>query len=241
VVWLAAAIAVPTRLWLGGVVGARRDHLLLRALLAHVGRCAAGAAFLLCTDGRAAYATEAARAFRRAVRTGRVGRPRLIPADGLLIGRAIKRYAQRRVVAVARQVVRGTAEQVQAALAATQGRAEAVINTAYAERLNATFRAALAPLARRTRRAVHDLATLEAAMWLAGSCYNFCTPHRSLRQPTVEAEAQGRRWQGRTPAMAAGLTDHCWTVHELLTYPVPIAGRPKRGRRPKWLPATEAA
>jgi len=70
-VWLATALAVPTRLWLGGVVSAHRDHLLLRALLVHVRRCAAGAGFLLCTDGLAAYATEAVRAFRQAVRTGR--------------------------------------------------------------------------------------------------------------------------------------------------------------------------
>src|SRR5262249_38185603 len=88
VVWLATARAVPPRLWLGGVVSARRDHLLLRALLAHVRRCAASATFLLCTDGLAAYAAEAVRAFRQAVRTGRVGRPRLAPAAGLLIGRA---------------------------------------------------------------------------------------------------------------------------------------------------------
>jgi transposase-like protein len=241
VVWLATALAVPTRLWLGGVVSARRDHLLLRALLAHGRGCAASAAFLRCTDGLAAYAAEVVRAFRRAVRTGRVGRPRLAPAAGLLIGRAIKRYAKRRVVAVTRQIVQGTAQQVQAALVATQGRAEAVINTAYAERLNATFRTVLAPLARRTRRAVHDLATLEAAMWLAGSCYNLCTAHRSLRQRAGDPEGRGPRWQARTPAMAAGLSDHCWTIHELLAYPVPIAGRPKRGRRPKWLLAAAAA
>jgi transposase-like protein len=241
VVWLASALAVPTRLWLGGVLSARRDHFLLRALLAHVRRCAASAAFLLCTDGLAAYATEAVHAFRQAVPTGRVGRRRLIPAAGLLIARAIKHYAKRRVIGVTRQIVQGTVPQVQAVLSATQGRAEAVINTAYAERLNATFRTVLAPLARRTRRAVHDLATLEAALWLAGSCYNFCTPHRSLRQRAADPEAPGRRWLERTPAMAAGLTDHCWTVHELLVYPVPIAGRPKRGRRPKWLPAAAAA
>jgi transposase-like protein len=241
VVWLASAIAVPPRLWLGGAVSGRRDRFLLRSLLARVRRAAASASFLLCTDGLAAYATEAARTFRQAMRTGRVGRPRLAPADGLLIGRAIKQYAKRRVVAVTRQVAQGTTAQVQAALVATQGKAEAVINTAYAERLNATFRATLAPLARRTRRAVHDLATLEAAMWLAGGCYNFCTPHRSLRQPPGTTPERGRRWQERTPAMAAGLTGHRWTIHELLAYPVPVPARPRRGRRPKWLPEAAAA
>jgi transposase-like protein len=241
IVWLASALAVPSRLWLGGEIRARRDHLLLRALLGHVRRCAHSATFLLCTDGLAAYATEALRAFRQAVRTGRRGRPRLLPPTGLLIGRAIKQHAKRRVVAVTRRVVHGAAEQVQAALQATQARADAVINTAYAERLNATFRAVLAPLARRTRRAVHDLRTLDAALWLAGSSYNFCTPHRGLRQQSASPPAPGPRWTERTPAMAAGLTDHRWTVHELLAYPVPTVGRPKRGRRPRWLQAAEAA
>jgi hypothetical protein len=41
--------------------------------------------------------------------------------------------------------------------------------------------------------------------------------------------------------MAAGPADHCWTVHELLAYRVPVVGRPKRGRRPKWLVLAEAA
>ncbi len=199
VVWLATALAVPTRLWLGGVVSAHRDHLLLRALLVHVRRCAAGAGFLLCTDGLAADATEAIRAFRQAVRTGRVGRPRLIPTDDLLIARAIKQYAKRRVVAVTRHVVQGTTEQVQAVLRAIPGKADAVITTADAERLNATFRASLVPLARRTRRAVHDLATLEVALWLAGSCYNFCTPHRSLRQRLDGPGARRRCWREPPP------------------------------------------
>ncbi len=130
VVWLASATAVPSRLWLGGAVSVHRDHLLLRALLARVRRCAASASVLRCTDGRAADATEEVRAFRQAVRTGRRGRPRLVPADGLLIGRAIKRDATRRVVAVTRQVVRETTEQVQSLLVASQRKAEAAITTA---------------------------------------------------------------------------------------------------------------
>jgi len=76
----------------------------------------------------------------------------LIPTAGLLIARALTQSAKRRVVAVTPHVVQGTTEQVQARLRATHGKAEAVINTASAERLNATFRASLAPLARRTRR-----------------------------------------------------------------------------------------
>lgn len=66
-------------------------------------------------------------------------------------------------------------------------------------------------------------------MWLVGSCYNFLRAHRSLG-----AE--------RTPAMAAGLTDHRWTMEELLAYPVPPAELPRwRGRKPRWLLEIECA
>ncbi len=238
VLWLASAIAVPSRLWLGGAVGAVRDGALIRALLERVRACGPVHAILLCTDGLASYPTQARRVFRAPQRTGRRGRPRLTLPGGLLVAQAIKRYAKRRLAAVERRVVRGTADAVATALVTTQGSATAVINTAYVERLNATFRARLAPLARRTRAGVHRAATLEAGLWLAGTAYNFCRPHRSLRR----RDPRDGRWTERTPAQAAGLADHRWSLHELLTYPVPGATPKRRGRRPRWLlDATRAA
>ena len=59
----------------------------------------------------------------------------------------------------------------------TQRSLTALINTAYVERLNATFRARLAPLVRRSRAGVHEQGTLEAGMWLVGTCYNFLWTH----------------------------------------------------------------
>jgi len=60
-------------------------------------------------------------------------------------------------------------------------------------------------------------------MWLVGTAYNFCWPHESLRLPALG----GRKWQVRTPAMAAGLTDHVWTLEEMLRYRVlPVTGAP---------------
>jgi hypothetical protein len=238
VLWLASAIAVPSRLWLGGAVGAARDGALIRSLLEQVRACGPVRAVLLCTDGLASYPKQARRVFRAPRRTGRVGRPRLVLPDGLLVAQAIKRYARRRLVEVERRVVRGTAEAVAVALAATQGSATAVVNTAYVERLNATFRARLAPLARRTRAGVHRAATLEAGLWLVGTAYNFCRPHRRLRH----RDRRGGRWIERTPAQAAGLAEQPWSLHELLTYPVPGAAPKRRGRRPRWLlDATRAA
>jgi IS1 family transposase len=150
----------------------------------------------------------------------------------------IKRYAKRRLAAVERRVVRGTADAVATALVTTQGSPTAVVNTAYVERLNATFRARLAPLARRTRAGVHRAATLEAELWLAGTAYNFCCPHRSLRR----RDPPGGRWLERTPAQTAGLVEQRWSLHELLAYPVPGAAPKRRGPGVGWLlDATRAA
>lgn len=220
VVWLAMAISVTSRLWLGGVVSIHPDRGLIRAVLLQVRACGPVAAMLLCTDGLVSYPRQALRCFRQAVHTGARGRPRLVLPRGVLIAQAVKRYAKRRVTAVERRIVRGSADAVAAVLTATQGSATAVVNTAYIERLNGIFRARLTPLVRRGRALVRHLPTLEGGMWLVGTVYNFVRGHRSL--------------DGRTPAQAAGLADHRWTMVELLTYPVPLPAVKRRGRPPNW-------
>jgi len=220
VVWVAMALTVQSRLWLGGVASARRDRTLIGSLLARVAACGSVVTVLLCTDGLVSYPRQAVRRFRQAVRTGTRGRPRLVLPDGVRIAQVIKRYARRRVREVEHRIVRGSAEAVAAVLTATQGKTTAVINTAYIERLNATFRARLAPLVRRSRATVRHLATLEAGVWLVGTVYNFVTPHRSL--------------DGETPTQAAGVTDHRWTVGEVLHYRVPLPAVKRRGRPPRW-------
>lgn len=231
-VWMALALAVPFRLWLGGEVSARRDLPLITRLVQRVRVCAGSPRLLVCVDGLASYVTAFLRVFRRPIRTGRRGRPRLVPEEGLLVGQVIKQYVQRRVVGVMRRVAQGTPEAVAATLATAGG--GAAINTAYIERLNATFRSALAVLVRRSRAIAHKQAVLTAAMYLVGCAYNFCWFHTSLR--LAAPESTGRKWQERTPAMAAGLTDHRWTMLELLHYQVPLPARvalKRRGRPPK--------
>jgi hypothetical protein len=150
----------------------------------------------------------------------------------LLRGQVVKRYVQRQVVSIERRVVRGTAEAVAAMLAASSGGTG--INTAYIERLNATFRASLAPLVRRGRAIAHTEATLTAGMWLVGWAYNCCWRHESLRLAAPIGASW--KWQERTPAMAAGLTDRRWTICALLRSQVPLPSwvAPKRrGRPPK--------
>lgn len=237
VMWLAGALAVESRLWLGGVVSLRRDRDLIRALLSRVRACGLVRAVLLCTDGLASYPKAAIHLFREPLRTGRVGRPRLILPEGVMIAQVIKRYAKRRVIGVVRRVVTGVGEAVAARLRATQGGSQtAVINTAYIERLQATFRSRLAALVRRSRAPMRLRETLEAGMWLVGTCYNFCWTHKSMRREREGSDPPGGKWVESTPAQTAGLSDHRWSVEELFSFPVPPAQIPKwRGRRPKWL------
>jgi hypothetical protein len=241
VLWLASALSVSSRLWLGGVVQVRRDRELIRGLLERVRACGAFQSLLLCTDGLSSYPKQALKVFGEPPRTGKPGRPRLLLPRGLMVAQAIKRYAQRRVSGVLRRVVRGTEEAVRARLNSTQGSESAQINTAYIERLQATLRSRLAALARRTRAAARRETTLEVGMWLIGTVYNFCRAHRSLRLRCEDGE-QRQRWIERTPAQAAGLTDHCCSLDELLNFAVPPAPPKRRGGRPRWLlEATRAA
>ena len=136
--------------------------------------------------------------------------------------------------------MRGTLAGIEAVLTATA--TGTVINTAYIERLNATFRAHLAPLTRRGRAIARTEAALTAGMWLVGTAYNFCWPHDGLRQ--LAPVHASRKWLRRTPAMAAGLTDHCWSLDELLRCQIPLPRwnpPPRRRRPPKRPPRGVAA
>lgn len=222
IVWMALAMMVATRLWLAGEVSEQRDMPLIRRLIERVKRCAARRPLLVCTDGLVSYIRAIRETFRDPVHTGKDGRPRLRPWCNVLTAQVVKRYERRRVVETDRRIIDGTSARVKTLLRRSQG--DGVINTAYIERLNATFRERLAPLARRSRALARHTLTLQHGMYLIGTVYNFCTPHASLDLATLGA---GMCCVQQTPAMAAGITDHCWSVRELLSYHVPP---------PRWTP-----
>jgi hypothetical protein len=232
VYWLASALEVRSRLWLGGAISRHRDKALIRALMVRVRACGAVEKILLVTDELASYKSQALRILRQPLHTGKVGRPELILPEGVMVARVKKRCQRkspRRVVGVLREVVVGARAEVICRVIASQRSMTALINTAYIERLNATFRQRLAPLARRSRAGAHRRCTLQAGMWLVGTTYNLVWGHRSLGE-------------GRTPAMAAGLTDRRFSMEELLSFAVPPTELPKwRGRKPKWLLEAENA
>ena len=175
-VWQAMAMAVPSRLWLGGVISARRDKQLIAALATRIRACARTTTLLVCVDGLSSYVGAITRAFSDRVPTGKRGRPPRLCSPGLLLAQVVKTSVKRRVVAVSRRIVLGRAEAVAQVLTTASGGCHQ-INTAYIERLNATFRACLAPLTRRTRALAHREALLTAGMFLVGTAYNFVWCH----------------------------------------------------------------
>lgn len=221
VLWMAMAMCVPTRLWLGGVLSSSREQGLLQKLAILVKRCALCAPILLVTDGWRGYVKTWQQAFRDPKHTGKRGRPFLLARPQVVIAQMVKQYKKGRVIGIDPRLMQGTLAELMGLLPE-----ECKISTAYIERLNATFRARCHSLVRRGRGLARQAGTLESGMYLVGCLYNFCTPHQSLR----------REDGAYTPAMAAGLTNHLWSVGELLSYrfaPTPFVAKKKRGRKPK--------
>ena len=128
----------------------------------------------------------------------------------------------------------GTLEQADKLLQASMG--GSVLNTAFIERFNGTMRERLAPLTRKCRHAAHRLEALETGMYLIGCTYNLCFPHHELSTSKHLGAAC-------TPAMAAGFTDHVWSMWEVLTYkvaPTPWV-EPKQRGRPALRPSADPA
>lgn len=227
IAWMGLAMMISTRLWLAGAVSLTRDSRLADRLLAQVRRCAvAMRSLLLCTDGWAAYPASIRRAFREKVkRTLGRGRSALVGWPDLLIATVIKHPKHKRVVAVTRRMTQGSIERAQELL--RQSRGGSVLNTAFIERLNATFRERLATLTRRCRHAAHHLSALETGMYLVGCVYNFCVVHDEL-------SSSHHFGVPTTPAMAAGLTTRPWSIKEILLFKVPPPAwvAPKRRGRP---------
>jgi hypothetical protein len=157
-------------LWLGSEASQRGDHQLIRRLIERVCACALCRPLLFCVDGLAAYVTQIRRVFHQPTPSRGPGRPRLRPWDQLAIAQVVEPYTQKHVVGIAQRIVQGSPEQVQRWLLSTKN--EGPINTAYIERLNATFRACQAALVRRGRALARPMTTLEARMYWMGTGYN---------------------------------------------------------------------
>jgi IS1 family transposase len=213
--WVWAAIDPVTKLLLTVEVGDRTRAMAQRVVHQVVQVVAPGCVPLFLTDGFKEYTTALLTHYGQWVQPtrqraqGPAPKPRWMPLPELLYAQVIKTVRRRRLVRVSHRVVFGTLEAVEQGLAAYGWQ----INTAFIERLNLSFRQHVAAVGRRVTTLCKGEQGLHQQLALYHTYYNFCLPHASLRQPLPQplptnGPGSAKRWQSRTPAMAAGLTDH---------------------------------
>lgn len=149
------------------------------------------------------------------VATGKRGRPmgsRRLPAESLNYATVHKTRKKGRVVKIDLRAVFGSASAIKAAIEASL--VSKTINTAFIERHNGTDRNRNARKVRKSYCFSKDWDIHNAMTYFTMYSYNFCWPVRTLR-----VQDYNNQWHARTPAMAADLTDHIWSLREWLTYP----------------------
>jgi hypothetical protein len=212
------AIDPESRLVLAVVPGPRDVEAVEQVVGQVKGRTGGRVLDLATSDEYPAYRTALLNAYGEEVTTTATGRrvrkmvAERVPAAGMNYAKVEKRRERGRVVEIVTRVVFGTMAGVQAALA--KSIVSRRINTSFVERQNATDRHRNARKVRKTYTFSKDWAVHEAMTYFTIYSYNFCWPVRTLR----EAVGEGR-WRPRTPAMAAGLADHVWTIREWITMP----------------------
>lgn len=156
---------------------------------------------------------------------GRFPKPRLSPPPDLCYAVVVKERENSRVVNVTTRIVYGTAKQ--GAMALQTAPVSSTISTYGVERNNLPVRQHSRRMGRKVNAFSKDPDYLEHQLTLAFAYYHFVVPHRALRQrlprplPTKGRNGSPKKWKPVTPAMAAGLTDHVWTMDELLSFRVP--------------------
>ena len=226
--WVWVAIDPVTKLLLTIDVGARTLAMAQCVVHQVTLLLAPGCVPLFLTDGNPDYVTALlahcghwVQPLRRQVK-GPMPKPRWMPLPALLYAQVIKTVRRRRLVRISRRVVFGTLEAVELVLSACGWQ----INTAFIERVNLSVRQHVAAVGRRVATLCKGEEGLRQQLALYHCYYNFCLPHASLRQLLPQSEpthgsGSAKRWRLQTPAMAAGLTDHVWTLREVLRFRVP--------------------
>lgn len=213
-VWVHAALAVVSRFLIDLRLGPR-DLATAAELVASVALCipAGVAPPLLLVDNHLPYPAALLQVFgevlhrRRKRRRGRKKAPGLKPPPGFLAGVVEKvRVTSGRVIKVRAKALFGRLKAIKARVAELG--IGTTVNTSYLERLNGTLRSQQARLVRRGRCVSRDGRRLQWSLWLWRDLYNWVRVHGLL--------------EGRTPAMAIGLTERVWSVLEYVRHPVHV-------------------
>ena len=169
--------------------------------------------------------------WRISPRTGKPGRPRkphLEPHPNLIYAQVVKHRRQGKVVKVTERLIFGTEKALQEYL--ERSPVSHRINTSFVERQNNSLRQHNRRLTRKTLGFSKEDYWLERQLHLCIGYCHFCLPHEGLKEkidPPVPTKGNGspKKWKRRTPAMSAGVTDHVWSLKELLTYRLPAKKR----------------
>ncbi|NOT64282.1 MAG: hypothetical protein HOP19_29040 [Acidobacteria bacterium] len=205
--WTHCAMARESRLWLAVVVGPRTEESATKLVEDAAQRLAPACWPLWSSDGWAPYVTAQVLVFAVVIhfihpkRRGRPKAPQVVPDPRLRYGQVVKERVGRRLIAVTRRVVFGVAELIPLSQ----------ISTTLLERLNGTIRQHIVPLHRKTRSFAKCRTALETQTLFFKGYDNLCRPPGTLK--------------GKTPAQAAGLSDHRWTLRELLTYNAAVTSK----------------
>jgi transposase-like protein len=204
--WTHIAMARESRLLLEVVVGPRTQASATKVVEGAAQRLAPDCWPLWSSDGWEPYLFALTVVFAVLIHfikgkgPGRPKQAQVVPDPRVRYGQVIKQRAGRRLVSVTRRVIFGVEE-----LPLKQ------ISTSLLERLNGTLRQHVVPLHRKTRSFAKCRTALDTQTQLFKSYYNLCRKHGTLK--------------GKTPAQAAALSDHCWTLRELLTYNAAITSK----------------
>ena len=223
------AVALPSRLRVTSYLSQERSEEAAQAFLRQCKARTDGQAPCFPSDKLPAYV--AALIFNYRVpellpATRNPGRPRKQPRrlvdPHLRYAQVDKRRQGGRVVEVRRRMVFGQADDMAVIIQADGCGTE--VNTADVERNHLTMRQSVGRLVRKALSFSKNVHFLQRHIDLDDTIDNFVKPHRALRRRVRGGKPQGRKWQQRTPAMAAGLPDHVWSLEELLMFhgkPIP--------------------
>lgn len=222
--WVWKAIALPSRLRVVSYLSHQRNEREAITFLAKFKSKTDGRPPLFTSDKLPAYVAALITNYSTPeplpVKRG-PGRPRQEPRrvldPQLCYAQVDKHRENGRLIEVRRHIIFGAPEVITEILGDQQ------INTSYVARDNLTSRQNNGRLVRKTLSYSKKDSYLQRHLDLEEVVFNFVRPHRSLRR-ALSGPLKNRKWEQRTPAMVAGLTDHIWTLEELLSYRLPPSG-----------------
>src|SRR5499426_3620827 len=232
--WVWTAMDPQSKLLVVVEIGSRTLAMAQRVVHQVTAVVAPGCVPLFLTDGLKDYATALLTHFgqwmhpERRQEKGPRPKPRWMPLPTLLYAQVVKSYRRRRIVGVQHRVVFGTRLAIEQVLATCGW----TINTAFVERLNLDIRQCVAAIGRRVNTVCRGEEGSRDRLVLFQTCHTFVLPHARLRQPLAHpiptnGDGSAKLWQPCTPAMAAGLSDHVWSLKEVLLYRVPPWPQPQ--------------